>query len=142
VQEKAEAKGAHFNPHVVELLNHFTRAGPHGKHVCMVFEVLGDNLLTLINHYKYQGMPLRFVKQVARQVSVALFFLHRDSKIIHTDLKPENVLIAGLRGTDVIKELLPSLPALRARLRATFTARNSNSNTPQEVGTYAFVLHI
>jgi hypothetical protein len=30
------------------LLDSFEHTGPHGEHVCMVFEVLGDNLLTLI----------------------------------------------------------------------------------------------
>eukprot|EP00959_Pyramimonas_sp_CCMP1952_P343848 7202367-Pyramimonas_sp.AAC.1 len=31
-----------------QLLDSFEHVGPHGVHVCMVFEVLGDNLLTLI----------------------------------------------------------------------------------------------
>lgn len=30
------------------LKDSFEHAGPHGQHVCMVFEVLGDNLLSLI----------------------------------------------------------------------------------------------
>lgn len=30
------------------MIDWFEHAGPHGRHVCMVFEVLGDNLLTLI----------------------------------------------------------------------------------------------
>ena len=30
---------------VVQLLDSFEHTGPHGQHVCMVFEVLGDNLL-------------------------------------------------------------------------------------------------
>ncbi|GKA92888.1 SRSF protein kinase 2 [Tanacetum coccineum] len=33
---------------VVKLLDHFKHSGPNGQHVCMVFEYLGDNLLTLI----------------------------------------------------------------------------------------------
>ena len=32
---------------VVKLLDHFRHSGPNGHHVCMVFEYLGDNLLTL-----------------------------------------------------------------------------------------------
>ena len=34
--------------HVVSLLDSFNHKGPHGMHVCMVFEVLGENLLGLI----------------------------------------------------------------------------------------------
>ena len=32
----------------------FEHMGPHGRHVCMVFEVLGDNLLSLIKQYDYR----------------------------------------------------------------------------------------
>lgn len=34
----------------VRLLDSFDHLGPHGRHVCMVFEVMGDNLLTLIRY--------------------------------------------------------------------------------------------
>lgn len=30
------------------MVDWFEHSGAHGRHVCMVFEVLGDNLLTLI----------------------------------------------------------------------------------------------
>lgn len=33
----------------------------------MVFEKLGDNLLTLIKRYDYRGIPLHYVKDLARQ---------------------------------------------------------------------------
>ena len=41
--------------------------GPHGSHVCMVFEVLGFSLLSLIKHYDYRGIPLQVVKFIAKQ---------------------------------------------------------------------------
>ncbi|KAJ2707466.1 serine/threonine protein kinase, CMGC group, partial [Coemansia spiralis] len=31
--------------YVTQLLDHFEHSGPNGRHVCMVFEVLGENLL-------------------------------------------------------------------------------------------------
>uniref|UniRef100_M4B4C6 non-specific serine/threonine protein kinase n=1 Tax=Hyaloperonospora arabidopsidis (strain Emoy2) TaxID=559515 RepID=M4B4C6_HYAAE len=34
---------------VVRLIDSFEHKGPNGLHVCMVFEMMGDNLLTLIN---------------------------------------------------------------------------------------------
>ena len=58
------------------LLDTFSHAGPHGRHMCMVFEVLGDNLLALIKHFRYRGIPLPIVRSVARQVLVALDYLH------------------------------------------------------------------
>ena len=36
--------------------------------VCMVFEVLGRNLLRLIIRSNYQGIPLPLVKSIIRQV--------------------------------------------------------------------------
>ncbi|CAI5757828.1 unnamed protein product [Candida verbasci] len=79
--------------HVIQLLDTFTHKGPNGVHVVMVFEVLGENLLGLIRKYKHRGIPIVFVKQIAKQLLSALDFLHRKCGVIHTDLKPENILI-------------------------------------------------
>ncbi|PBP26669.1 serine/threonine-protein kinase SRPK2 [Diplocarpon rosae] len=79
--------------HVVSLLDSFEHKGPNGTHVCMVFEVLGENLLGLIKRWNHRGIPMPLVKQIAKQVLLGLDYLHRECGIIHTDLKPENVLI-------------------------------------------------
>ena len=60
----------------------------------MVFEVLGKNLLWLIRRYKHRGIPLPLVKELSRQVLRGLDYLHTVAGVIHTDLKPENVLCA------------------------------------------------
>ncbi|KAE9600574.1 hypothetical protein Lal_00045940 [Lupinus albus] len=78
---------------VVKLLDHFKHSGPNGQHVCMVFEFLGDNLLTLIKYNDYRGVPLPMVKEICFHILAGLDYLHRELSIIHTDLKPENVLL-------------------------------------------------
>lgn len=78
---------------VVRLYDSFTHEGPNGTHVCMVFDVLGDNLLTLIKRYDYLGVPLLGVKSLTRSMLKGLSYLHGEKNIIHTDLKPENVLL-------------------------------------------------
>ena len=79
----------------VMLLDDFKISGVNGTHVCMVFEVLGHNLLKFIIRNNYQGMPLQNVKIMMKQVLEGLHYLHTKCKIIHTDIKPENVLGRG-----------------------------------------------
>ena len=79
--------------YVVSLLDSFEHKGPNGTHVCMVFEVLGENLLGLIKRWNHRGIPMPLVKQITKQVLLGLDYMHRECGIIHTDLKPENVLI-------------------------------------------------
>src|ERR1700761_924538 len=90
VQAKPDHPG---RKHVVSLLDSFEHKGPNGTHVCMVFEVLGENLLGLIKKWNHRGIPMPLVKQITKQVLLGLDYLHRECGIIHTDLKPENVLI-------------------------------------------------
>lgn len=79
--------------HVAQLLDHFWHTGPNGKHVCMTFEVLGESLLSLIKRYRYKGIPPSIVKRITKQVLLGLDYLHRECNIVHTDIKPENVLV-------------------------------------------------
>jgi len=80
-------------PHVVQLLDNFKISGIHGTHICMVFEVLGHNLLRMIIRSNYKGIPLPIVKSIIRQTLLGLHYLHKKCKIIHTDIKPENILV-------------------------------------------------
>uniref|UniRef100_A0AAQ4RWH3 non-specific serine/threonine protein kinase n=1 Tax=Gasterosteus aculeatus aculeatus TaxID=481459 RepID=A0AAQ4RWH3_GASAC len=78
---------------VVQLTDDFKISGANGIHVCMVFEVLGHHLLKWIIKSKYQGLPLACVKSIIKQVLQGLDYLHTKCKIIHTDIKPENILM-------------------------------------------------
>ena len=90
--------------HVVSLLDSFHHKGPNGNHVCMVFEVLGENLLGLIKRWNHRGIPMALVKQITKQVLLGLDYLHRECGIIHTDLKPENVLIEIGDVEEIVKQ--------------------------------------
>ncbi|CAG8685511.1 15750_t:CDS:2, partial [Funneliformis caledonium] len=105
--------------HVVELLDHFQHRGPHGTHVCMVFEVLGENLLSLIKRYSHRGIPSHLVKQITKQVLMGLDYMHRECGIIHTDLKPENVLVC----IDDVEEVVRNELLCRGKPPATTTTK-------------------
>ncbi|KAJ4933793.1 hypothetical protein JOQ06_006604 [Pogonophryne albipinna] len=79
---------------VVQMVDDFKISGINGTHVCMVFEVLGHHLLKWIIKSNYQGLPLPCVKSIIRQVLQGLDYLHTKCQIIHTDIKPENILMS------------------------------------------------
>ncbi|XP_070597448.1 SRSF protein kinase 3 isoform X1 [Erythrolamprus reginae] len=78
---------------IVHLIDDFKISGINGVHVCMVLEVLGHQLLKWIIKSNYQGLPIPCVKSILCQVLQGLDYLHTKCKIIHTDIKPENILL-------------------------------------------------
>ncbi|XP_070694878.1 SRSF protein kinase 3-like [Pempheris klunzingeri] len=78
---------------IVHLIDDFRITGANGEHVCMVLEVLGHQLLRWIIKSNYTGLPLPCVKSILTQVLQGLDYLHTKCKIIHADIKPENILL-------------------------------------------------
>lgn len=97
--------------HVIGIRDHFNHKGPNGLHVCMVFEVLGETLLGLIKRHQSKGVPSHLVKQIAKQVLLGLDYMHRECGVIHTDLKPENVLVCIEDVEAVVQAQLDTTPA-------------------------------
>jgi serine/threonine-protein kinase SRPK3 len=96
--------------HVISFLDHFKHKGPNGVHVCMVFEVLGENLLGLIKRHQQKGVPAHIVKQISKQILLGLDYMHRQCGIIHTDLKPENILVVIEDVEAVVQAEIESTP--------------------------------
>ncbi|KAJ7139760.1 kinase-like domain-containing protein [Mycena epipterygia] len=80
--------------HIVSFLDSFTHQGPEASHICIVFEPLGEHLLALIERNKRKGVPRALVKVIAKQVLLGLEYLHDECDLVHTDIKPENILIS------------------------------------------------
>ncbi len=76
---------------VVALLDSFSFRGPNGKHFCMVFELMGKNMLSITREHNYRGIPLDQVRVIMKDVMSGLATMHK-ARMIHTDLKLENIL--------------------------------------------------
>jgi len=58
----------------------------------MTFEVMGENLLALVRHHNYEGLPRDLCRRLSRHTLKGLQHIHARG-VIHTDVKLENVLI-------------------------------------------------
>lgn len=68
------------------------------KFVCMVFELRSGSLYDIIREGKYNnGLSIEKVKHITKQLLTAVEILHNKLNIVHTDLKPENLLLSGVK---------------------------------------------
>lgn len=83
-------QGRHY---VLSALDPFKHNGPHGEHVCFVFDVMGYHLGFQAAKYEDGRLPVSSVKSVARQLLLGLDFLHRECGIIHTGTKTKLMIL-------------------------------------------------
>ncbi|KAF3816440.1 hypothetical protein GH733_014613 [Mirounga leonina] len=62
------------------------------NHLCITFELLGINLYELMKNNSFQGFSLSVVRRFTLSVLKCLQMLYVE-KIIHCDLKPENIVL-------------------------------------------------
>ncbi|XP_061429962.1 SRSF protein kinase 2-like [Lethenteron reissneri] len=99
---------------VVALRDEFRVTGVNGTHVCVVMELLGAHLLRWIARSHYHGLPLACVRAITTQVLEGLDYLHSRCDVIHTDIKPENILLCV--GSEA-RKTPPGAPAKAAKPR-------------------------
>ncbi|KAK4152735.1 kinase-like domain-containing protein [Chaetomidium leptoderma] len=79
--------------HLVQLLDSFVQQGPNGKHQCLVFELLGPAVDTIVTDY-YSGDPepleATTILRITRQLLQTLAALHR-AGYAHGDISGANV---------------------------------------------------
>ncbi|GMG33310.1 unnamed protein product [Ambrosiozyma monospora] len=61
-------------------------------HVCIVTDILSISLFDFLEKNQFLPFPGTHIQAIAKQLLRSVAFMH-DLKLIHTDLKPENVLL-------------------------------------------------
>ncbi|KAJ9493035.1 hypothetical protein VN97_g235 [Penicillium thymicola] len=78
---------------VRKLLDSFSVQGISGSHVCLVFEPLRESLEKYCRRWQGRVMPPEIFKIILQEILQGLDYLHTEYHIIHTDLKPDNIMV-------------------------------------------------
>lgn len=101
--------------HITQLLDHFELAGPNGTHLCLVLEVMWQNVLGFLEGYSNEPALVPLVKKISKQVIQGLQYL-QTMGIIHNgithfsnlilDVHPRNFLVSFRSTPLTLSELL------------------------------------
>ncbi|XP_059188421.1 SRSF protein kinase 3 [Centropristis striata] len=115
---------------IVQLLDEFKLAGVNGVHMCLVLELLGPDLRSWQLCFGNPGLTRPLVKQILIQVLQGLDYLHTQCKIIHTDIKPENILLC-------LEEQPHKLPAGDSSSSSVLTGKDAKSTEKEQMNPYS-----
>ncbi|KAJ5100274.1 hypothetical protein N7456_006326 [Penicillium angulare] len=79
-------------PFVRSLLDSFDINGPEDKHRCLVHPPLWESMLDFLHRNPIQRLPAPILVVTLHRLFLALDYLHTECKIIHTDIKADNVM--------------------------------------------------
>lgn len=116
-------------PYISTLIDSFEHHGPNGRHICLVFPVMGETLRSFGTWFEDHMIPNDIMRRFTIQLLLALDYAH-DCGVIHTgrssiclvplsdpllttspDIKPDNIFVQ-IQDDSLISELyLPNNPA-------------------------------
>jgi len=84
------------NKYINTIVDDFHYEVDDGICICMVFELLVGSVYDIMKCEKYKdGLPFNIVKSIIQQLLQAMKIINEKYQIIHTDIKPENLLISS-----------------------------------------------
>ena len=88
---------------IIQLLNYFIFEGENSeeKFLCNIYEITGITLQNLLNKFLKKnknrggsgGIPLPYVRIIAREILIGLDYIHSFGEVIHSNLNMDNILI-------------------------------------------------
>ncbi|PMD18730.1 protein kinase [Hyaloscypha hepaticicola] len=88
---------------IIDVLNSFEIAGPHGNHKCILYEPLGMSYTDFLRLLPESRFPKELVQQSIQLLLVSLDYLHR-CNVVHTDISPSNVLL-GIEDHSILSQI-------------------------------------
>lgn len=80
--------------YVIKLIDSFIIETDRGEHLCFVIPCMAASLYDIVKHK--HGLPLKTVKIITAQILEGLHLIHRKGKFVHMDIKPDNIMLAGV----------------------------------------------
>jgi serine/threonine protein kinase len=91
--------------HVLKKIESFIHKHEEKEYYCIVLELMFGSLYDLMKKYYPDGLPYEFVKKSIKSLCLAIREVH-NKKYIHTDIKPENLLVSGSIDDEKIKKVM------------------------------------
>lgn len=70
--------------HVLHLLDHFRHEGPNGDHLCLTSKVMDAHMGRYARRFPRHQIPIPALRQISRELLLALSFIHKSCRVIHT----------------------------------------------------------
>ncbi|ORC91173.1 putative protein kinase [Trypanosoma theileri] len=84
-----------FLGHITSMRAHFTHSGLFGLHHCIVMNLVGSSVNTVISETGFQGIPENVTRNIIRSTLQNLALLSA-VHVIHGDIRPDNLLFMEL----------------------------------------------
>ncbi|PAV18716.1 kinase [Pyrrhoderma noxium] len=101
----------HGYNHVVHLLHEFEFESFAGHHICFVTDVFSYSVSSLQSQLSDPRLPLKFILRLVKHVLKGLEYLHDECNIVHSDLKPNNLLLLPANIDTIVMHELAEHPS-------------------------------
>ncbi|OBZ68269.1 Serine/threonine-protein kinase SRPK [Grifola frondosa] len=94
--------------HVPHMFDHFMLKCALGHpHRCFVTDLMAESTVSFAARSRNNCLPLKLTKRITKEIIFALDYLHNVCNIVHTDIKPSNILVGCSDMEELINRLEP-----------------------------------